>query len=90
MQDLKLSFNRHCNCVQKDCPIRGNCVLCIENHKASRGHIPECMQELLRDSVKHLCKMVEFTPVESRPKQEVFDNLDKPKFIADSLRRHET
>lgn len=88
MQDLKLSFNKHCNCVQKDCPIWGNCVLCVENHKVNRNHIPECMQELVRESIATLCRLVEFTPVEKRPTQAVFDRMDKTKFIEDSLRRH--
>lgn len=89
MQDVDLSFNKHCTCIQKDCPIWGNCVLCVENHKANKNHLPECMQEMLRESISTLSRLVEFTPVDHRPTPDVFARLDKPKFIADSLRRHQ-
>jgi hypothetical protein len=89
MEDLKLSFNKHCTCIQKQCPIWGNCVLCVENHRVNKNHIPECMQELVRDSVATLCRLVEFNPIDKRPTPAVFEKLDKPRFIAESMRRHE-
>ncbi|MEI6502942.1 MAG: hypothetical protein WCP21_18180 [Armatimonadota bacterium] len=85
MEDLGASFNRHCTCVQRECPLWGNCVPCIENHKRSGNHIPECMQDLVRDSVATLCRLVEFNPLDKRPSPEVFERLDRPAFIKQTL-----
>lgn len=52
MMDHGISLNRNCPCTQKFCPIRGNCVLCAQNHLEHRRHIPECIQDMLRDTVR--------------------------------------
>lgn len=88
MQDLNVSFNQHCTCVQRECPLWGNCVPCIENHKRSGNHIPECMQELVRESISTLCRLVEYNPVEKRPTPDVFERLDKPAAIKSALEPH--
>ena len=90
MADHAISFNKNCTCIQNSCPIWGNCVLCIEDHKAGRNHLPECMQDMIRQELSSLCTKVEFDPVERRPGHSVFDDLDKPKFVADSIARHVT
>jgi len=89
MEDLKVSFNKHCTCLQRECPLWGNCVPCVENHKRSRNHIPECMQELVRDSVSTLCRLVEFDVTDKRPSPRAFQEMDKAKFIKGSLQCHE-
>jgi hypothetical protein len=48
MDDYKFSINKLCSYSQKRCPIRGNCVLCVQNHVAFKGHIPQCFQNLMR------------------------------------------
>ncbi len=52
MKDHDISINEHCPCSQSDCPIRGNCVLCVQNHLEHKRHIPECIQNLLRPAVQ--------------------------------------
>lgn len=88
MKDLGVSCNTNCTCVQRECPLWGNCVPCVENHKRSGNHIPECMQELVRGSVATLCRLVEFDPQEKRPSSKVFERLDKPAFVKQSLDPH--
>jgi len=34
-----------CTCGSKDCPRRGFCCACVENHRAS-GNLPACLRNL--------------------------------------------
>lgn len=88
MPDHGVSINKHCTCIQKQCPILGNCVLCIENHRSGGNHMPECMQDMIRGQVAALSRMVEFDPVERRPPSSHFEKLDKPAFVAGTLSKH--
>jgi hypothetical protein len=56
-----------CPCVQKDCPIWGDCEACIRGHRTHGRHVPECMQDLLRGLVKDFARKVEYDVVEARP-----------------------
>ncbi len=68
MRDQKISVNKHCPCIQYDCSILGNCVLCVQGHLRHKGHIPECFQNLLRPQVEALAKYMEMKTEDSRPK----------------------
>jgi len=59
-----------CPCVQRACPIWGDCDACVRGHRTSGAHAPECMQALLRDLVQQLTHKVEYRVVEARPGQE--------------------
>ncbi len=64
-----------CPCVQKRCPLRGNCVVCVRSHRTHREHLPECMLPIFRDLVTQMAKKVELDVSEARPKPEFWDNL---------------
>lgn len=57
-----------CPCIQLDCPIHGNCVVCVRNHRLNESHNPECLQDVLREQIAALARKVEFGVVEERPK----------------------
>ena len=88
MKDFKYSLNQKCCCTQNDCPILGNCVLCVQNHVEKRNHLPECMQNMLRGNIKALAGMVEFGCNEKRPQGEFWKTYDKASLITSSIERH--
>jgi hypothetical protein len=88
MKDYKVSINANCHCTQSECPIKGNCVLCVQNHLIHKRHIPECIENLLRPSIEFLSKQVEFDIKDKRPTKEFWDNFDKAKFVNNSLSNH--
>jgi len=88
MKDRGLSVNRHCTCVQTYCPIRGNCVLCVQNHLEHKRHIPECMANLLRDDVRALAGKLELRTGEGRPDDAFWKKMARTDFVAKSIARH--
>ena len=88
MKDFKISLNKHCPCSQPQCPIRGNCVLCIQNHLDHKRHLPECMENLLRTSVKDLAALLELKTSDDRPDGEFWESYDKEGLLKRSLDRH--
>lgn len=89
MIDHNISLNKKCPCSQKECPIRGNCVLCVQNHLAHKRHIPECIQNLLRPDIEKIMNLLELEGQEKRPDKKFWDNYDKEKFIKSSIDKHE-
>jgi hypothetical protein len=55
-----------CPCVQLACPIHGDCVACIRGHREHKRHLPECMQDVIREQIAALAKKVEFGVVDER------------------------
>ena len=90
MKDHKISINKHCPCTQSQCPIRGNCVLCIQNHLDHNRHIPECIQEHLRPAIESLAKQVELNVSEARPEKEFWDDFDSEAFLKGTLDKHKS
>jgi hypothetical protein len=90
MDDHGLSLNRHCPCTQEKCAIHGNCVLCVQNHLERGNHLPECMQDLLRDKVEALAGLMQLTVEEGRPTPEHWQGHDFEKQVASALARHRT
>jgi hypothetical protein len=88
MKDHGISINKHCPCSQMECPIRGNCVLCVQNHLEHKRHIPECFQETLRHTVQALASQLELKTSESRPTPEFWKEFDGERFLQQSLDRH--
>ena len=88
MKDLKISLNKHCTCTQPQCPIWGNCVLCVQNHLEHKRHIPECIQDILRPAVFDLCQQMELNATEARPKPLSWKNFDRKDHIKKSKERH--
>jgi hypothetical protein len=88
VQDHKISINEHCPCTQPECPIRGNCVLCIQAHLDHQKHIPECMENLLRDKVKGLAEMMELTVADARPEPRFWTTFDRQGFLKECLEKH--
>ena len=88
MKDHAISLNKHCPCSQLECPIRGNCVLCVQNHLEHKRHIPECIQNILRPQIESLFKQLELTPTESRATLDFWKRLNKDKFLKESIARH--
>ena len=37
-------LNSNCNCPKTDCPRHGNCMECVEFHKANSKKIPFCLR----------------------------------------------
>ena len=89
MKDYKYSINKKCCCTQRQCPILGNCVLCVQNHVEKGNHLPECMQEMVRSNIKSLAGMVEFECNENRPHGNFWETFDKDNLIKTSIERHE-
>ena len=89
MNDHGISLNKHCPCTQQGCPIRGNCVLCVQNHLEHKRHIPECIQNVLRPAVETLASQVELLTNDVRPTAAFWQDLDKNDFLRKSLGRHE-
>ncbi len=90
MKDYGVSINKHCPCSQSECPIRGNCVLCVQNHLEHKRHIPECIQNALRPAVKSLADQMELDTTDSRPSGEFWRQMDRDEFLRKSIDRHET
>ena len=90
MNDHGVSLNKHCTCQQKQCPIWGNCVLCVQNHLHHKGHIPECMQDVLRPIVQALASKVELKTEDTRPSGNFWESVDKEALVKGSLARHKT
>jgi hypothetical protein len=88
MKDHGISINKHCPCSQMECPIRGNCVLCVQNHLEHKRHIPECIQNILRPCVQSLADQMELRTTESRPTSQFWKELDKEEFLKKSIDRH--
>jgi hypothetical protein len=88
MKDHKVSVNKHCPCTQTECPILGNCVLCVQNHLSHKRHLPECVQDVLRPMVRELTQQMELKVSEDRPDHNFWDKFDKTKHLVASLERH--
>ena len=89
MKDHGISLNQHCPCSQNECPIRGNCALCVQNHLEHRRHIPECFQTIMRPEVETLAAMLELQTSEARrPAHCSWRDFDKGDFVRASKRRH--
>ena len=88
MKDHKISINKHCPCTQKECPIRGNCVLCVQNHLDHQRHLPECIQNLLRPAVQSLAQQMELINEEGRPNESFWKTYDREDLLKRSIKRH--
>lgn len=88
MKDFEISLNGNCPCTQMECPIRGNCVLCVQNHLEHKKHLPECIQNLIRPEISQLSEMVELECSEARPGKGFWENFNKKEFIEKSLKKH--
>jgi hypothetical protein len=89
MKDYQISLNKKCRCTQNECPIFGNCVLCVQNHVEKGNHMPECMQNMIRASIKSLAEVVEFSCNDKRPQEGFWETYDKETMIQSSIKRHE-
>ena len=90
MKDHGISINRHCPCQQEQCPILGNCVLCVQNHLTHKRHVPECIQELLRPAIQSLAKQMELKIEDDRHEPGYWDTVDKNDFVKRSMERHKS
>lgn len=88
MKDHKISLNKLCPCSQAQCPIRGNCVLCVQNHLEHKRHVPECMQDLLRPAVQVLADQMELKTNDSRPTADLWVEFDSKSFLKKTLEKH--
>jgi hypothetical protein len=88
MKDHGISLNQKCPCVQLDCSILGNCVLCVQNHLEHNRHIPECFQNILRPAVESLARQMEFKTAEGRPESGSRSKEHKDRILLESIARH--
>lgn len=56
-----------CPCTNTNCAIWGDCVACVSGHRTARAHLPECMQDIIRDMIADLAAKVEFSVTDERP-----------------------
>jgi hypothetical protein len=56
-----------CPCQLRTCAIWGNCVECVRVHRTNRHHLPECLQDALRECIVLLARQVELGVVDQRP-----------------------
>ena len=40
----------NCNCPKVECPNHGNCMACVENHKANSNLIPFCLRFMVENN----------------------------------------
>ena len=90
MNDHGVSLNAHCTCRQTQCPIWGNCVLCVQNHLSHKRHIPECIQEMLRPAIESLARQMEFKIEDARPDAAFWESFDKDAHMKRSIERHKS
>ena len=88
MNDHDVSINKHCPCTQAQCPIRGNCVLCVQNHLEHRRHVPECMEDILRPAIEFLTGLVELNATDARPSAKFWTEFDHEDFLEKTLDKH--
>ena len=88
MKDHGISLNQHCTCQQKQCPIWGNCVLCVQNHLCHKRHIPECIQDVRRPAIQALAAQVELKTEDTRPDEAFWKTFDKEAHVQRSVERH--
>ena len=50
-----------CSCPNIHCEFHGDCYNCIRIHRYYKNHVPRCLQPMLREKVKGLTQMVEYT-----------------------------
>ena len=44
-----MTINPYCNCPKTECPRHGNCMECVEAHKAVEGgKIPYCLRFMIK------------------------------------------
>jgi len=55
-----------CPCTQVRCHRHGNCVECIRVHRTRKEHVPECLQDMFRDRVRELARLVEYDILDAR------------------------
>ena len=89
MNDHGVAVNKHCPCTQAKCPIRGNCVLCVQNHIEHKRHLPECMEGILRPVVEKLAGLVELNTSEARPCADLWAEFDCEGFLKRTLDKHQ-
>ena len=88
MKDHDVSINKHCPCTQAKCPIKGNCVLCVQNHLEHKRHVPECIEDLLRPVVEKLASLVELNTSDARPCADFWTEFDCEGFLKKTLDKH--
>ncbi len=89
MIDHKISLNKNCPCAQTFCPIRGNCALCVQNHLEHRRHVPECIQDMLREHVHALADKMELKTTDARPDDAFWKKQAETDFVQRSIARHQ-
>ena len=62
-----------CPCTQSACPIRGDCIACVRAHRQHKKHLPECLQEILREYISALAQQVELSVADARPTPEYWE-----------------
>ena len=88
MEDHGISLNKFCPCIQTKCRIRGNCVICVQNHVDRCNHVPECLQDMLRASIHDLAAKVELHTQEARPGDSFWETFDRDSRLNESVARH--
>jgi len=68
----------NCSCPNIHCEFHGDCCNCIRIHSHYKDHVPRCRQPMLREKVKGLTQMAEYT-VENIPgsPKEYWDYLNE-------------
>ncbi len=56
-----------CPCAMTSCALHGHCVECVRGHRTNRDHIPECLQDQLREQITALARQVQLSASEARP-----------------------
>ena len=67
-----------CSCPNVKCEWHGDCYNCVRIHRHYKDHVPRCIQLIMRDKVRALAQLVEFS-VEDIPGSpcEYWDHLNR-------------
>lgn len=48
----------HCPCTA-NCNLHGNCVMCVQVHRAHGNHLPVCLQPMVNEKLKFVSELTE-------------------------------
>ena len=61
-KQFKREKGDHCSCPE-ECYLHGNCMLCVQVHRAHGDHLPYCMQRMVNEKLKVLSGLTEHSIV---------------------------
>ena len=74
---IRSGKHTRCTCAHVQCEWHGKCFECVMIHRVRGQHVPQCLQPILRKTIKELAGIAELDTIEARPSKEVRDYMRK-------------